>query len=354
MPSFASVIRDAYVEILNREPDAGGLATHDRMMNQGTSESAMREGLMRSREFALRFPDASLPGRIGMNVHVPSPAIVDDVAENLGVPWLRLDFDWFRIEPERGVFRWEALDRAIARAAERGMEILATLAYTPAWASPNPAAPKISDPPASTADWTDFVGQALLRYRDRVRYWQFWNEPNITDFWTGSMTEYRTRILEPAAAVLRSVDAGLQVVAPGLANLRDWRDWFTEAMVAKDAIDVIDHHSYATTGEEAIVNLRRDGLQPSLQTLRRELGVDDKPFWITETGRRSDAGNQPAYYEDILIVLQRETWVNRLFFFHYTDGPGQGNGGFGIVNEDLSPKPAYRSLQAVLRAAVTG
>jgi hypothetical protein len=124
-------------------------------------------------------------------------------------------------------------------------------------------------------------------------------------------------------------------------------------MVAKDSIDVVDHHSYAATGEEAIVSLERDGLQPSLQTLRRELGVDDKPFWITETGRRSDAGNQPAYYEDILIVLQREPWVNRLFFFHYTDGSGQGNGGFGIVNENLSPKPAYGSLQAVLRAAAT-
>src|SRR5262249_58164463 len=128
MPSSARVIRDAYAEILNREPDPGGLDSHDRMMNQGTSESAMREGLMRSREFALRFPDASLPGRIGMNVHVPPPAIVDDLAQNLGVPSIRLDFDWFRIEPERGVFRWEDLDRAVARAPEPGLAILPPLA----------------------------------------------------------------------------------------------------------------------------------------------------------------------------------------------------------------------------------
>jgi hypothetical protein len=198
------------------------------------------------------------------------------------------------------------------------------------------------------------VGRALTRFGDRVAHWQFWNEPNITQFWTGSMSQYRTGILEPAAALVRSVDPGLRVVAPGLANLRNWRDWFREALVAKDSIDVVDHHSYADTGREAIVNLERDGLRPSLRTLMRELGVDDKPFWITETGRRSDAGNQPEYYQDILIVLQQEQWVNRLFFFHYTDGPGQGNGGFGIVNEDLSPKPAYRVLQSVVRAAGTG
>jgi hypothetical protein len=53
-------------------------------------------------------------------------------------------------------------------------------------------------------------------------------------------------------------------------------------------------------------------------------------------------------------VLQEKTWVDRVFFFHYTDGPRQGDGGFGIVNEDLSPKPAYRVLQSVLRAAAVG
>jgi len=351
LPSFARLIREAYSEILAREPDAGGLAGFNRLMNQGTSEASLREALLRSREFTLRFPDANLPSRLGLNVHLPSDPILDDVARNLGMRWVRVDFDWFRIQPERGTFRWPPFDRAIDRAADLGLSVLATLAYTPAWASSNPAQPKISDPPASTDFWTEFVGQALERFRDRVRHWQFWNEPNITDFWTGSMARYRTQILEPAAAVARAVDPTLEVVAPGLANLRNWRDWFREALQARDSIDVVNHHSYANSGREAIVNLERDELQPSLRTLLRELGVEDKPFWITETGRRSDAGNQAEYYEDILIVLQEKTWVDRLFFFHYTDGPGQGNGGFGIVNEDLAPKPAYRVLQSVLRAA---
>ena len=41
--------------------------------------------------------------------------------------------------------------------------------------------------------------------------------------------------------------------------------------------------------------------------------------------------------------------MTRLFFFHYWDGPGQGNGGFGIVNEDFSPKPAYHTLRAAMQ-----
>jgi hypothetical protein len=354
MPSFVRVIREAYSDVLARAPDASGLAAFNRLLNQGTSEASLREALLRSREFALRFPDANLPARVGLNVHVPSDPILEDVARNLEMRWVRIDFDWFRIQPEPGAFRWEPFDRAIDRAADLGLLVLATLSYTPAWASSNPAQPKISDPPASTGPWTEFVGRALARFRDRVRHWQFWNEPNITDFWTGSMVQYRTEILEPAAAVARTVDPALAVVAPGLANLRNWRDWFREALQARDSIDVINHHSYAASGREAIVNLDRDELQPSLRTLLGELGVEDKPFWITETGRRSDAGNQAEYYEDVLIVLQEKTWVDRVFFFHYTDGPRQGDGGFGIVNEDLSPKPAYRVLQSVLRAAAVG
>jgi len=352
MPSFASVIREAYAEVLAREPDPGGLAHYDRAMNQGLSEAGLRELLLRSREFALRFPDAQLASRLGLNAHVPDDTILDEIARDLGIKWIRVDFDWYRIQPEPARFDWEALDRVIDRSARLGLEVLATLAYTPAWASSHPASPSIGDPPADPRFWTDVVRYAILRFGGRVRHWQFWNEPNIREFWNGTMAQYRTGILEPAAEVARSIDPSLRIVAPGLANLRDWREWFREAMKARASIDIVNHHNYADSGREAIEDLERDRfLQPSLRTLIREAEVGDRPFWLTETGRRSDAGNQREYYEDVLVVLQENDWVNRVFFFHYTDGPGQGDGGFGIVAEDLTPKPAYHTLRAVVRAA---
>jgi hypothetical protein len=352
VPDFAPVIRDAYLEILEREPDAEGLASYNGQMNNRLSEAAMREALLRSPEFASRNPDPELPARLGLNVHVPSDPMIDDVTGNLGMGWVRLDFDWFRIEPQPGEFHWEELDRVVSRTATRGARMLATLAYTPPWASSNPGGPRVSDPPADTRFWTDFVRGVIDRYRRAVQHWQFWNEPNVREFWTGTRAQYRTQILEPAASVARSIDPGLQVVAPGLANLRDWRDWFAEAMTARDAIDVIDHHNYQRSGQEVLRGLERDQPgQPSLRTLIRQLGVEGKPFWLTETGIRSDRGDQRRYYEDVVAVLREKTWVSRLFFFHYWDGPGQGNGGFGIVNEDVSPKPAYFFLQSVLRPA---
>jgi polysaccharide biosynthesis protein PslG len=347
MPDFGRIVGAAYEEILEREPDPGGLENFNRLMNEGMSEAGMREALLRSPEFARKNPD--LPARLGLNVHIPSEAILDDVALGLGMRWIRVDFDWFRIEPAQGAFRWQDLDRAVSRAAARGLEVLATLAYTPPWASSRPSDPRISDPPASTAYWTDIVGRAVARFGDRVRYWQLWNEPNVTQFWTGAMSQYRTDILEPGAAAAREASPGIRVVAPGLANLRDWRAWFREILQAAGVIDIVNHHNYASDGQEVLDDLERDrpGL-PSLRTLLRELGVEDRPFWLTETGRRSEQGNQLEYYEDVVSALGERAWVSRLFFFHYWDGPGQGDGGFGIVNQDRSPKPAYSFLRSIL------
>ena len=358
MPDFARVVRDAYLEILERDADPGGLANFNSRMNAGMTEAAMREALLRSPEYAARNPDPGLRARLGLNVHIPSDPIIDDVTRGLGIRWVRLDFDWFRLEPQPGDFRWEEMDRVVSRTAAGGAAMLATLAYTPSWASSNPANPQTSDPPADVSSWTDFVRAAISRYRHEVKHWQFWNEPNVREFWTGSRPQYRTQILEPGAGVARSLDPGLQVVAPGLANLRDWRDWFREAMTAKALIDVVDHHDYQRSGADVLPDLERDRLgQPSLRTLMQQLGVDDKPFWLTETGIRSDQADQRQYYEDVVAALADSTWVSRVFFFHYWDGPGQGDGGFGIVNEDFSPKPAYLFLQSIpqpARAAASG
>jgi uncharacterized protein DUF4214 len=56
MPDFSRIIRMAYVRILAREPDPGGLAHYNGLMNGGTSEAAIREVLLRSPEYAEKNP----------------------------------------------------------------------------------------------------------------------------------------------------------------------------------------------------------------------------------------------------------------------------------------------------------
>lgn len=56
MPDFSRIIRMAYLRILDREPDPGGLAHYNAQMNGGMSEATMREALLRSPEYATKNP----------------------------------------------------------------------------------------------------------------------------------------------------------------------------------------------------------------------------------------------------------------------------------------------------------
>ena len=57
MPDFSPVITQAYMRILGRPPDAGGLESYNQAMNSGLTEAEMRESLLRSNEYAVKHPD---------------------------------------------------------------------------------------------------------------------------------------------------------------------------------------------------------------------------------------------------------------------------------------------------------
>jgi hypothetical protein len=59
MPNFSRVVTLAYMRLLGRPPDPGGLASFNEAMNQGMTEAMMREALIRSPEYAEKNPDAT-------------------------------------------------------------------------------------------------------------------------------------------------------------------------------------------------------------------------------------------------------------------------------------------------------
>ena len=134
----------------------------------------------------------------GVNVHVPvgeQLAMLDD-AVAAGIGWIRIDFIWAVVEPERGERRWQVYDELLAAAEARGLQVVAILAYPPKWATDGP---ELAGVPRDPADWQGFVTRAVKRYRGRVDAWEVWNEPNLPHFWAGSRRQYLDVILLPAA-----------------------------------------------------------------------------------------------------------------------------------------------------------
>jgi hypothetical protein len=206
-----------------------------------------------------------------------------------GVPWpvtrfgtLRLwdsGTTWTALEPQKGVWNWQPLDIWVAAAEQHGIQdILLTLGQTPAWASSDPSdvnyvgagAPA---PPTNNQDWIDYVTAVAQRYQGRIRYYEIWNEPNDTTYYSGTVAELAELTAEAYSAI-KSVDPGNTVLSPA-AYAPGYLDELLAAGVGS-TVDMIAYHMYETPPEEtgaAITNVR---------LVMAANGIGSMPVWDTE------------------------------------------------------------------------
>ena len=82
-----------------------------------------------------------------------------DGYRSLGAGWVRFDVKWSVVEQARGSYDWSRYDRTIAAATSRGLDVVANLAYTPAWARPS-GADDDKWAPSDPADYARFARAA--------------------------------------------------------------------------------------------------------------------------------------------------------------------------------------------------
>ncbi len=304
----------------------------------------------------------------GINVHAPAGAQLTaqlDRVERAGIGWIRIDFIWAAVQPQRGVYDWRLYDALVAAAEKRGLSILAIAGYTPQWATDGA---EVNGVPRDVADWTSFCTKAAQRYRGRIAVWEVWNEPNLTKFWAGTRQQWWQQVLIPGADAIHAADPQAKVAGPALAHIgsRDWHHWLLETLqTAGDRIDVVTHHLY--DGDSyGDVTTKLDGstqfgshpnlwnlVAPSVREVLKEAGARDKPFWLTETGWESAAageGEQADEYRGLLghwlTGTAPRTWIQKVFFYELQDGTADFS--WGVLRADGSPKPAYASFRSFI------
>jgi hypothetical protein len=286
--------------------------------------------------------DPALP--YGINAHLPSAALLDWVAA-AGIAWIRVDFNWVTMEPARGVYDWTLTDPVVAEARARGLNIYATLAYSPAWANGGQAP---NTPPRNSDDWYNFVHETVSRYREQVQHWGMWNEPNFKEFWSGSLTQYLQMILEVGARAVRDAHGGL-VLGPELGMGDDWWVWFYQILAQKSGdLDIITIHCYEDSGHEVLG--RMDGPvppweRPTVRDLMRATRTASKPLWLTETGWNTAevAEDQQASSIDQVMEGFQSAGAAKVFVYQLVDE--RYPEWHGILRQDLSPKPAYEAYR---------
>jgi len=306
---------------------------------------------------------AAVAAPYGINAHIPDRLALDDTVE-AGIRWIRIDFIWAIVEPSQDVFDWALYDEVVAEAAERDLRIMATIGYSPGWATDGD---EIIGPPRDPADWLDVCYRAAARYRGRIHAWELWNEPNLDHFWAGTRAGYIEQIMLPGAEVIRVADPAALVAAPGLAHLSSghWEDWLEECVSAgRETLDVVTHHAYPSNGtaDDVTKKLEDDQRWPweprSVREVLQSAGWWGRPVWLGETGVRSTRSGEAAqatFYTKLLWdwyhQFSNRHWLDRIFFYQLHDDPRFPDESFGILGPtpELERKLAFDAYRGFVR-----
>ena len=288
-----------------------------------------------------------------------------------GARWVRFDFIWSVIQADGpDEFDWRTMDRAVRAAHERGLRVLATLAYTPEWARP-PGATSDKFAPARLSDFTRFARAAATRYAPRgVHAFEIWNEPN-TGFWSPKPDPARyTKMLRRAYVAIHRVDDRATVVSGSLAAQGPELDWvaddgggmspfhFLHAMYASGAhgfFDAMGSHPYGLPGPTVVNAANAFGQTPALHREMSAHGDGHRLIWGTEagayTGSADGAVSEPVqaqYVVDYVTLWHAWPYTGPLFIYALRDrsrNAAESEDNFGVLRVDYSHKDAYDALR---------
>ena len=285
----------------------------------------------------------------------------------MGARWARQPISWAWIEPVNSTpedYHWPGgFDDWLARLSAKRIQIILNLAGNPSWAATYSAG-RIDR--TDIGELAEFMAAAVAHYGAppyNVKYWEFYNEPDNGSeyyaehgwgYWGNEPGAY-AEMLAAVYPAMKTVDPEAQIVFGGLAY--DWWEseggHFVEEFLdgvllngGGDYFDVMNFHYFPIfrpnweeygTGIIGKATYIRDKLA--------SYGVQ-KPLICTETSMWSDEAHggsdelQSRYVPQV-FARSMATDLKTTIWLMLIDGGGVGTWEYGLLNPDLSPKPAY-------------
>lgn len=154
----------------------------------------------------------------------------------------------------------------------------------------SPAPPVGSE--AEIEAWLNFVGAVVNRYKDKIQYWEIWNEPNHRKYWGAPPNgEDYGKLVKVTSDKNRSIQPDAKIIAGSLAGINaDFTDAFLSQCDPQN-IDIISFHNYAELPEERVYRMPRfleviNKYNPNLELWQGECGY---PSHSRTTGYRAKA-----------------------------------------------------------------
>jgi hypothetical protein len=279
-------------------------------------------------------PRTSDDSMLGINHAFPDAYLIQ-LAKKAGVTWYRdWTLKWHDLEPAPGEYHWEIGDVQVDRVLAEGAHLMALMPPYPSakWNTTAPpeaattgrAPRELAWAPKDPAELGKFIEKAVAHYKDRVRVWEFLNEPIYTHYALparpGSYepADY-VRLLKVAYAAMHRADPDCKVIG-GIGS--------SPRRLTKEVIDAgcLEHcdvfvlHIYPG-GNESLPESFIPQTDALLAYMKEHGGV--KPIWVTEFSyyAEDDPPIQPfvrargSWAEDRLLANERECaeYTIRLF-----------------------------------------
>lgn len=201
-------------------------------------------------------------------------------------------------------------------------------------------------------------------FRDKIRYWEFWNEPDIGVFWRGTPEQFYT-LYEKTARALKSLDPSLQVGGTGKAFALaegPYREGFLDYCAAHQLpLDFYSWHTYADFSHDPY-DAARTGKE--IRSLLDAKGFHHAESHLSEWNLSADftdaekpvlQGMENAAFVGAVMIYLPDSPIDHA---HYYRGDAAWMGLFGLQGEYFKPAYTFRATAAMLatpeRLALTG
>ncbi len=284
----------------------------------------------------------------------------------------RMSLPWGGVQRTAGAaYDWYGSDLLYQKLLDRGIRPLWVLMDAPCFAQPDPRACDQKRPAQQYyGEFAKFAVAVAKRYPESIGL-EVYNEPNYPLFWGGPPDPAAySEMLKTVADALHEQAPEMTVVSAGLSPHSDndtsgsvgFRDFLIEMYErgAAQKADVIGIHPYPGVGpdEDPVLDVRVH--LGKVQNVMDRYGDGSRPLWATEFGvsTAGDTAFSPAAagaaVADLLELFTRIRGIELAIVHRMVEDPSMAGreGGFGVLNKNLTPKPAFCDLAALRGVSV--
>ena len=272
------------------------------------------------------FPDpttfigVNAPDRTSQGSVKDAPGNNREILGKTGIAFERICFDRSILQTAPLHFRWEIPDRMIRDARNDGIRILSTIRPGDANAR-TILAPRNEE---ERENFALFCSRLVERYKNRIKYWELWSEPDSSKWWSPmpDPASY-SKLLKSVYREVKIADRKTLLLAPACSNAPLP---YLEKIYENGAGDFFDilsfHHMAALPLDE--IDLRMKLVD--LKYLMNRYVDGEKRIWITRMGISEPACDEPlekraAWMVKSIVTAMASRKVDRIFWNSlYRDG----------------------------------